>query len=107
MTVRHLLAACWALRSAHRASACRAAHSCFPHVTMVSCPLRGAQTPLLQHAKGQTKSPNPCPPGAAQVYIYSESYGGKMAAQFALAIHRAQQKRHIYLTFRSALHEIQ
>ena len=36
----------------------------------------------------------------SQVYIYSESYGGKMAAQFALAIHRAQQKRHIYLTFR-------
>jgi len=51
--------------------------------------------------KGLTKSSNPCPPGE-QVYIYSESYGGKMAAQFALAIHRAQQKRHIYLTFRSA-----
>ena len=35
------------------------------------------------------------------MYLYSESYGGKMAAQFALALHRAQEQHEIYLSFRS------
>ena len=68
-------------------------------VTMLSCQLNVSKPPWCFTYEGPTESPYL--PGA-QVYIYSESYGGKMAAQFALAIHRAQQKRHIYLTFRSA-----
>ena len=36
----------------------------------------------------------------SQVYIFCESYGGKMGAQFALEIHRAQKREELRLTFR-------
>ena len=57
--------------------------------------------PRSEVCKGSNRSLHPQVYLFTQVYIYSESYGGKMAAQFALAIHRAQQMHHIYLTFRS------